>query len=147
MNLGFDHGAPAGSVSPDIPGGLGKGATVTLGIGESLTVTAIVDVAPEVDIIDATEYSPLYDRESGASLRRGPLIKLTVLHDIDDPTQRRVIEMFQSGEIADWRLWLPGGQWFLFPAFVWSMRIEPPKDNYITTQFTLHPIGEFEIYG
>ena len=147
MNLGFDHGAPAGSVSPDIPGGMGKGAKVTLGIGESLTVTAIVDVAPEVDIIDATEYSPLYDRESGASLRRGGLVKLTCYHEVSDPTYRRMIEIFESCEIETFRLWLPGGQWFRFPAFVYSHRLDKPIDNYVQSQFSLQPTGEFEIYG
>ena len=147
MNLGFDHGVDAASASPVIPAGLGKGATVTLGLGESLTVKAIVDVAPEVDIIDATEYSAEYDREFGASIRRCGLIKLTCYHEVSDPTYRRIIELFLSGEIETWRLWMPGGGWMLFDAFVYAHRLDKPIDNYVQSQFSLQPTGEFGIYG
>lgn len=144
----FDHG---GSAEASTTGGdnLGKTTVVTVGAENTpLEVVAITDIAADVNIIDETIYSEDYWREYGAALKQGAAIKFAFHHDKDDLIQIRLIDLKESGNPEQFRVWFPGTTktWLSFVGVVTNLRYTAPVGDIVEGTVTITPIAEIMRY-
>jgi len=144
----FDHG---GAATASTTGGdsLGKTTVVTVG-GEntSLTVVAIVDLSADINVIDETVYSEEYWREYGAALKQAASIKFTFQHDKDDLIQIRIIDLKETGNPEQFRVWFPGTTktWMSFVGIITNVRYTAPVGDLVQGTFAVTPIAEIIRY-